>query len=384
MVLLEDDGSILADLLCSARRLYLNKTDSEDPMRKIIMTGGGTAGHVNPNLALMPKLKQLNYDIKYIGSKTGIEREIIGKTKVPYFAISSGKLRRYFDLKNFSDPFKVGLGFFQALNILRKERPNLVFSKGGYVSVPVVAAASFLKIPVLAHESDITPGLANRMAGRFADKLLVTFPDTLKEVGDKGILVGSPIRAELFTGDALKAKKAAGFIQDKPVILVMGGSIGSVKINESLRAILPVLLEQFNVIHLCGKNNLDPQLDALTGYKQYEYLSGEMKDVLNAADLIVSRAGANAIFEFVTLGKPNLLIPLSLSASRGDQIKNAESFQNKGYSMVLEEEKVTDESLQRAISDLYRNREIYIDAMVKANLGNAADKIVELIEKYSK
>lgn len=353
-------------------------------MKKIIMTGGGTAGHVNPNLALMPKLKKLNYEIKYIGSNNGIEKEIIGKTGIPYFSISSGKLRRYFDLKNFSDPFKVGIGFFQALRILSREKPNIVFSKGGFVSVPVVAAASFLKIPVLAHESDITPGLANKIAGKFADKLLVTFPDTLKYVGEKGIFVGSPIREELFKGDALKAKKEAGFTLDKPVILVMGGSIGSVAINNSLRAILTTLLHDFNIIHLCGKNNLDLTLDSLPGYKQYEYVTKEMKDILNAADLIVSRAGSNSIFEFVALKKPNLLIPLPLASSRGDQILNAESFKGKGYSMVLNEEEVRDDSLLEAIKTLYQNREAYIEAMEKSNLGNASDKIVELIEKYSR
>lgn len=353
-------------------------------MKKIIMTGGGTAGHVNPNLALMPKLKKLNYEIKYIGSNNGIEKEIIGKTGIPYFSISSGKLRRYFDLKNFSDPFKVGIGFFQALRILSREKPNIVFSKGGFVSVPVVAAASFLKIPVLAHESDITPGLANKIAGKFADKLLVTFPDTLKYVGEKGIFVGSPIREELFKGDALKAKKEAGFTLDKPVILVMGGSIGSVAINNSLRAILTTLLHDFNIIHLCGKNNLDLTLDSLPGYKQYEYVTKEMKDILNAADLIVSRAGSNSIFEFAALKKPNLLIPLPLASSRGDQILNAESFKGKGYSMVLNEEEVRDDSLLEAIKTLYQNREAYIEAMEKSNLGNASDKIVELIEKYSR
>ena len=353
-------------------------------MKKIIMTGGGTAGHVNPNLALMPKLKKLNYEIKYIGSNNGIEKEIIGKTSIPYFSISSGKLRRYFDLKNFSDPFKVGIGFFQALRILSREKPNIVFSKGGFVSVPVVAAASFLKIPVLAHESDITPGLANKIAGKFADKLLVTFPDTLKYVGEKGIFVGSPIREELFKGDALKAKKEAGFTLGKPVILVMGGSIGSVAINNSLRAILTTLLHDFNIIHLCGKNNLDLTLDSLPGYKQYEYVTKEMKDILNAADLIVSRAGSNSIFEFAALKKPNLLIPLPLASSRGDQILNAESFKGKGYSMVLNEEEVRDDSLLEAIKTLYQNREAYIEAMEKSNLGNASDKIVELIEKYSR
>lgn len=353
-------------------------------MKKIIMTGGGTAGHVNPNLALMPKLKQLSYEIKYIGSREGIEKEIVEKVKIPYFPIASGKLRRYFDLKNISDPFKVGAGFFQSLAILRREKPDIVFSKGGFVSVPVVAAARFLKIPVLAHESDLTPGLANRLASRFVDKLLVTFPDTVAKIGEKAILVGSPIREDLFRGDAELAKKNAGFTEDRPVLLVMGGSIGSVKINTSLRRILPELLQTFNVIHLCGKNNLDERLMNTPGYKQYEYVVDEMKDILNAADLIVSRAGANSIFEFLALRKPNLLIPLSMSSSRGDQIENAASFLKNGYSMVLNEENVNDVSLKMSIERLYEEREEFINAMRLSELGSATDKIIELIEKYAK
>lgn len=353
-------------------------------MKKIIMTGGGTAGHVNPNLALMPKLKQLSYEIKYIGSREGIEKEIIEKVKIPYFPIASGKLRRYFDLKNISDPFKVGAGFFQSLAILRREKPDIVFSKGGFVSVPVVAAARFLKIPVLAHESDLTPGLANRLASRFVDKLLVTFPDTVAKIGEKAMLVGSPIREDLFRGDAELAKKNAGFTEDRPVLLVMGGSIGSVKINTSLRRILPELLQTFNVIHLCGKNNLDERLMNTPGYKQYEYVVDEMKDILNAADLIVSRAGANSIFEFLALRKPNLLIPLSMSSSRGDQIENAASFLKNGYSMVLNEENLNDVTLKMSIERLYEEREEFINAMRQSELGSATDKIIELIEKYAR
>jgi len=352
-------------------------------MKKIIMTGGGTAGHVNPNLALMPKLRQLSYEIKYIGSKNVIEKDIIEKNNIPYFGISSGKLRRYFDVKNFTDPFKVGVGFLQALNILRKEKPDIVFSKGGFVSVPVVAAASFLKIPVLAHESDLTPGLANKLASRFVDKLLVTFPDTIPKIGEKAILVGSPIREDLYKGNGKAAKEAAGFTDDKPVLLVMGGSIGSVKINETLRKILPELLDTFNIIHLCGKKNLDESLLETKGYKQYEYMVEEMKDILTAADLIVSRAGSNSIFEFLALRKPNLLIPLSRGASRGDQIENAESFYKSGYSMVLKEEALTSISLKMSIDDLHKERERFIDHMEQSEISGATDRIIELIETYS-
>lgn len=356
---------------------------SEVNMKKIIMTGGGTAGHVNPNLALVPGLQAIGYDIKYIGSKNGIEKDIIAQNHIPYFGISSGKLRRYFDVKNFTDPFRVVGGLFEAWSILRKEKPNLVFSKGGFVSVPVVMAASMLKIPVLSHESDITPGLANKIAFRFADKLLVTFPDTLDEAGDKGILVGSPIRKELFEGDAKRGKESLHFDDNFPIILIMGGSIGSVKINKALREILPQLLLSFNVIHLCGKGNLEENLANQKGYRQFEYVSTEMKDFLTAADLIVSRAGANSIFEFLALKKPNLLIPLSRASSRGDQILNARSFEDKGYSKVLEEEELTPETLMMSIESLYRDRESFHNAMEKSEIRNASAKIVELIEKYS-
>lgn len=353
-------------------------------MKKIIMTGGGTAGHVNPNLALIPQLRKLNYEISYIGSMDGIEKTIIEKEGIPYFAISSGKLRRYFDLKNFSDPLKVTKGLFEAMRILRREQPSIVFSKGGFVSVPVVMAAKFLKIPVLSHESDMTPGLANRISLRFSDKLLVTFEETLAHVGDKGILVGSPIREELFTGSREKALKQAGFKGDKPVILIMGGSIGSVKINNSIRGILEQLLPRFDILHLCGKGNVDKDYGTLNGYQQYEYLGEEMKDVLAAADLIVSRAGANSIFEFLALRKPNLLIPLPLASSRGDQLMNAKSFRERGFSMVLHEEDLTEDTLLMSIEELYKSRETFIEAMKSSKLSSATDKIIELIERYSR
>lgn len=350
-------------------------------MKKIMMTGGGTAGHVTPNLALLPKLQQLGYEIKYIGSKGGIEEDIVAKENLPYYAISSGKLRRYFDWKNFTDPFRVGKGYVECLTILRKEKPGLVFSKGGFVSVPVVAAAKTLKIPVLAHESDLTPGLANKLALRFVDKLLVTFPDTLKFVGEKGVLVGTPIREELFQGSAENGKARCQFKVEKPVLLVMGGSIGSVKINEALRASLDPLLKRYNIIHLCGKKNLDEGKKDLPGYCQFEFVQTEMKDLLMAADYIVSRAGANSIFEFLALRKPHLLIPLSGQGSRGDQIENAESFEKAGFSLVLKEEVLTPDTLLMSLEKLEKEKGHLVEAMKNSPLDNATAKILELIEK---
>lgn len=226
--------------------------------KKIVMTGGGTAGHVTPNIALMPALQQAGYEITYIGSYNGMEKELIEAQNIPYIGISSGKLRRYFDWKNFSDPFKVLKGYGQAISLLKKIKPDVVFSKGGFVSVPVVLAAKHCHIPAIIHESDITPGLANRIAIRGAKKVCCNFPETMKYLpADKAILTGSPIRRELFSGDAESAVRYCGFPdRNKPVLLIVGGSSGSKVINDAVRKVLPELLEKFYIIHLCGKEIL--------------------------------------------------------------------------------------------------------------------------------
>lgn len=265
--------------------------------KKIVLTGGGTAGHVTPNIALMPKLRSLGYDISYIGSYDGIEKKLITQQGVPYSGIASGKLRRYFDWKNFSDPFRVIHGYFQAKRILKKNRPDVVFSKGGFVSVPVVRAAASLHIPTIIHESDMTPGLANKLAIPAAVKVCCSFPETMNYLPkEKAVLSGSPVRQELFKGDRKAGLKFTGFADDgKPVLLVVGGSQGSACINNALRSILPDLLGDMRVIHLCGKGNLDHSLDGLEGYVQYEYIESELKDLFALADIVLSRAGANAI-----------------------------------------------------------------------------------------
>ena len=349
--------------------------------KKIVMTGGGTAGHVTPNIALMPALQEAGYEITYIGSYNGMEKELIEAQKIPYIGISSGKLRRYFDWKNFSDPFKVLKGYGQAISILRKLKPDVVFSKGGFVSVPVVLAAKHCHIPAIIHESDITPGLANKIAIRGAKKVCCNFPETMKYLpAEKAVLTGSPIRRELFHGDAEKSLHYCGFPDhSKPVLLIVGGSSGSKVINEAVRKVLPELLEQFYIIHLCGKGNLDEKLKGVIGYAQFEYASAELTDMFALADLAISRAGANSICEILALRKPNVLIPLSAAASRGDQILNANSFAKQGYSTVLEEEKVTDATLFDAIHDTYENRRTFIDSMEKSHLNNAIDTIMNLI-----
>ncbi len=355
-------------------------------MKKIIMTGGGTAGHVTPNIALMPALKEAGYDIEYIGSVNGMEKDLIQATGVPYHGISSGKLRRYFDWKNFSDPFRVIKGYGQAISLMKKIKPDVVFSKGGFVSVPVVLAAKHCHIPAIIHESDITPGLANRIAIKGAKKVCCNFPETMKYLpSDKAVLTGSPIRRELFSGNADSALKLCKFPDhNKPVLLIIGGSLGSKIVNEAVRKVLPELLEKFYIIHLCGKGNLDNSLTGTIGYAQFEYASSELTDMFALADMAISRAGANSICELLALHKPNILIPLSAAASRGDQVLNAKSFKKQGFSFVLEEEELTADSLLNAVKEVYENRDKYISAMSQSGQMDSIGTIVELINKEAK
>lgn len=352
--------------------------------KKIILTGGGTAGHVTPNIALMPRLKELGYEIGYIGTKEGIERKLIEAENIKYHIISSGKLRRYFDLKNFSDPFKVIKGIFDAKRILKKEKPDIIFSKGGFVSVPVVLAAKMRKIPVIIHEADMTPGLANKISMPYCDKICVTFKEALKHIDkSKGVVTGLPIRKEILKGSSIEGKKICNFNDDKPVLLIIGGSLGSKFINENIRKNLYELLREFNIVHVCGKGNLDNTINKV-GYVQFEYVKDELPHLMQMASLVISRAGANVIFEILALKKPNLLIPLSARASRGDQILNAKSFEKEGYSMVLEEEDLTPKILLDKIRKLNDDKNIYIDNMTKSDMKDSIDKIIELIEESSK
>ncbi len=355
-------------------------------MKKIIMTGGGTAGHVTPNIALMPALKEAGFDIEYIGSINGMEKGLIEATGTPYHGISSGKLRRYFDWKNFSDPFRVLKGYGQAVSLMKKIKPDVVFSKGGFVSVPVVLAAKHCHIPAIIHESDITPGLANKIAIKGAKKVCCNFPETMKYLpADKAVLTGSPIRRELFSGNAENAIRLCNFKDhSKPVLLIIGGSLGSKIVNEAVRKVLPELLEKFYVIHLCGKGNLDNSLSGTIGYAQFEYASSELTDMFALADMAISRAGANSICELLALHKPNILIPLSAAASRGDQVLNANSFKKQGFSYVLEEEHLTAESLLRAVEEVYDNRQKYIDAMAQSGQMDSIGTIVDLIKAEAK
>ena len=353
-------------------------------MKKIVLTGGGTAGHVTPNIALLPALKEAGFDAEYIGSYTGIEKDLITKEGIPYHGISSGKLRRYFDWKNFSDPFRVIRGYGQARALLKKIQPSIVFSKGGFVSVPVVLAAKSLHIPAILHESDMTPGLANKIAMKGAVKICCNFPETIKYLPEgKGVLTGSPIRQQLLHGDRQKALDFTGLRGDRHILLIIGGSLGSVFINNAVRGALDDLLQKFEIIHLCGKGNLDPSLDGKDGYVQYEYISKELPDLFAAADLVISRAGANAICELLALHKPNILIPLSRNASRGDQILNAESFKKQGFSYVIEEEDVNEKTLTEAIHYVADHKDEYKKAMTDSGQMDSISRIVSLIKEYA-
>ena len=425
------------------------------PKRKIVLTGGGTAGHVTPNIALLPSLRKAGYEIAYVGSEDGIEKELMLDCGVSYIGVPTGKLRRYFDLKNFTDPFRVIKGFSEARRFLKSYRPDVVFSKGGFVSVPVVRAAASLRIPCVIHESDMTPGLANKLCYSAAAKICCNFPETMEKLpGKKAVLTGTPIRAELFSGDREEGLRICGFAKDavisaseasapkasaseapasetcaamtsaseaasaastdsaenvpgivpeiipdivpeiapeiapdivpdtgKPVLMIMGGSQGAQSVNEAVRKHLDELLRDFRVIHLCGAGKYDASLDNVEGYRQFEYVKDDLKHLFAAADVIVSRAGANAIFEILALQKPNLLIPLSVG-TRGDQILNARSFEAQGFSKVLvesEEEGVLDKKLVSTVRALYSEREKYIAAMAGAGQQNAIPTILDLL-----
>lgn len=354
-------------------------------MKKIVLTGGGTAGHVTPNIALIPALKEQGYEISYIGSYNGIEKKLIEEMNIPYYGIATGKFRRYFDVKNLTDPFRVIKGMFQAKKLLQELKPDVVFSKGGFVSVPVVRAAGKCHIPAISHESDMTPGLANKISAKYAAKVCCNFPETVEIIPNgKGVLTGTPIRKELLLGDKVAGLNLCGFNSEKPVLMVIGGSLGALHVNEAIRAIIPELIRKYQVIHICGKGKVDKSFYNTTGYYQFEYVNTELKDLFAAADIVVSRAGANVICELLAMKKPNLLIPLPASSSRGDQILNANSFKKQGYSDVLEEENMTNDTLFDAINNLYENREKYITTMSSSKLNDATNIIVNLINKYSK
>lgn len=354
-------------------------------MKRIVLTGGGTAGHVTPNMALIPVLKEKGYDIHYIGSYDGIEKKLIEEMGIPYHGISTGKLRRYFNLKNFSDPFRVVKGLSEAKSLMKELEPDVVFSKGGFVAVPVVLAAHSKHVPVICHESDMTPGLANKIAIPKASRVCCNFPETAAKLPEgKAVVTGTPIRKELFEGDAATAMSFCGFTELRPTLLIIGGSSGSVRVNEAIWSCIEDITKTYNVIHLCGKGKTNDTYKDLPNYVQFEYIKQELANLLALADVVVSRAGANAICELLALKKPSVLIPLSLEASRGDQILNAESFEKSGYAKLLREEDVTDKSLLDAINEVYKNRDLYIKAMECSTTTDSITLITDMIDELAK
>ncbi|MBR4711933.1 MAG: undecaprenyldiphospho-muramoylpentapeptide beta-N-acetylglucosaminyltransferase [Clostridia bacterium] len=353
--------------------------------RKIVLTGGGTLGHVTPHLALIPHLREEGYEIHYIGTKEGMEADKIRSIPgVTYHAVKTGKLRRYFSWQNFTDPFRVIAGAFQSAHLMGRLKLDVVFSKGGFVAVPVVVGAWLHRVPVLCHESDLTPGLANKLCKPFATRMVTTFPECAQALGKKAECAGTPLRPELFTGEREKGLKLLGFDGSKPVLLMMGGSSGAQRVNQALREALPQLLPDFDVAHLCGRGNLDESLNSLSGYRQIEFLDADLPDALAAADLVLSRAGSNALMEFQALGKAMLLVPYPKGASRGDQILNAQSFERRGMCRVLLQENMNADSLTAALRETWAARDALKAAVLAAPPANATDRILEIIHEIEK
>jgi UDP-N-acetylglucosamine--N-acetylmuramyl-(pentapeptide) pyrophosphoryl-undecaprenol N-acetylglucosamine transferase len=355
-------------------------------MIRVLFTGGGTAGHVNPNLALIDALEKKGCDIVYIGSKEGIEGRMVSARHIPYYSVRSGKLRRYFSWKNFIDPFNLLIGIFQAYRYIRRLKPNVIFSKGGFVALPVVIGAKLRGVPVIAHESDLTPGLANRLSMPFINQLCVTFAGTKAYIYEqsKVLVTGTPIREELLMGSAEKGLALCGFNAKKPCLLVLGGSQGARAINACVRRLLDELTVQYQVIHLCGKGNLDTQFNGISGYHQFEYVETELADLFAASSLVISRAGANALYEILACGKPHILIPLSRHSSRGDQIHNAQYFEKQGISVVVEEQNLSADMLLSAIAQVESTREEIVEKIVKLDIKSATETIVQLILNHAR
>ena len=354
-------------------------------MKKIVLTGGGTLGHVTPHLSLIPHLLQAGYEIHYIGTEKGMEAEKIRSLPgVTYHAVQSGKLRRYFSWQNFIDPFKVIAGAFQSARLMGKLKPDVVFSKGGFVAVPVVFGAWLHHVPVVCHESDLTPGLANRLCAPFARKIATTFPECAQALGPKAEMTGTPLRPELFRGSRARGLSLLGFDGSRPILLMMGGSSGAQAVNKALREALPRLTDQFDVAHICGKGNLDEELQGVSGYRQLEFLDAELPDALACADLVLSRAGSNALCEFQALCKPMLLVPYPKGASRGDQILNAQSLQKRGLARVLLQEDMTADTLVRALEDTWADREQLTAALHAAPPADGTRRVLEMIEEVQR
>lgn len=350
--------------------------------KRIVLTGGGTMGHVTPNLALLPHLLEAGYEVHYIGTEKGMEADKLRSLPgVTYHAVKTGKLRRYFDWKNFTDPFRVIAGAFQSAHLMGKLKPDVCFSKGGFVAVPVVFGAWLHRIPVVCHESDLTPGLANKLCKPFARKIATTFPECAQALGPKAEMVGTPLRPELFRGSRARGLSLMGFDGTKPVLVMMGGSLGAQAVNQALRSALGEVTKTFDVAHICGKGNLDEALTGVKGYWQAEFVDKDLPDVLACADLVLSRAGSNALMEFQALARPLLLVPYPKGASRGDQILNARSLEKRGLCRVLMQEDMTAETLTEALLSTWADRDALTKAVKAAPPADGTKRVLEMIEE---
>lgn len=351
----------------------------------IVFTGGGTAGHVTPNIALIHELRREGWTIAYVGSADGVEKSMIEALGIAFYPVKSGKLRRYFSLKTLIDPFKILVGIFQCTFLLYRLKPDVVFSKGGFVAFPVVVGAWLNRIPVVAHESDMSPGLTNRLCFPFVTTLCLTFDAGKKHFKqqDKIKVTGTPIREELFNGIASEGLKYCGFNSKKPCLLVMGGSLGAGTINRCVREALAELTSMFQVIHLCGKGKLDLSIAGQEGYCQLEYANEELGHLLAASSLIISRSGANSLYELLALGKPHVLIPLSGKASRGDQIQNAHYFEQAGISVVIADELLNSTLLLKAIRDMMPNLDAINEKIKALQIQSATSRIIDIIKEQT-
>lgn len=351
-------------------------------MKKIVFTGGGSAGHVTPNLSIIEKIKD-DFEVHYIGGKTGIEKDIINKYKfITYHPITTVKLERKITLKNLLIPFKLLKGVYDSKKIINSINPSIIFSKGGFVSVPVAISGKFKKVPIIAHESDYTMGLANKLIYKFCNIMCFTFEDTFNNYKEKGLFTGTPLREKILKGNKIKILHKFKINENLPNLLIFGGSLGAKAINEVVFSSIDELSKNYNIFHIVGKNNINNKID-VQNYFQFEFVDN-IEDFFDLADLVVSRAGSNSIFELCAKNIPMLLIPLPLSSSRGDQILNANYLENKKLCITLPQEKLTSKTLINSLNVLYKNKNYYIQNLKNEPNFNGTAKIVELIKKYSK
>lgn len=355
-------------------------------MKTIVFTGGGTGGHIYPGLAIAESFTQ-KYDCKviWLGNKEGMDKSIVEQAGLEFFGISSGKFRRAINFKNLTDIFKIIRGYFEAKKLLKKIKPDLVFSKGGYVSVPPVRAASAMKIPVFTHESDVTPGLATRLNAPLAEKIYVPYQETKdcfkEELQSRITVSGNPVRSAFFTKEGQKGFDFLNFPKEKKLICVLGGSQGAKQINDLIDSVYKELGDIASIVHQRGKGNLNPSIpkdDA--AYRQFEYINDELPSVLKASTLVISRAGAGTLWECASAGKPMLLIPLKGIGTRGDQVLNAELFAKHGSARVLNTSEENKESFLNIIKELLLNDELLLQMSSESyrmSSGNASEKIAD-------